>query len=90
MSSVGSRLSRAAAWLVEPPADEAAHPGAEPTVGSFTARSRKKAERGTELRLVPPRPIERPLIAVVGLAPGCGARWPTLSTAVLGRSAATH
>ena len=66
-------LARAASWLVEPPADEAAHPGAEPTVGSFTARSRKKAERGTELRLVPPRPIERPLIAVVGLAPGCGA-----------------
>jgi hypothetical protein len=62
---LGDALARAASWLVEPTQ--------APTDWSFGARSPKKAERGTELRLVPSQPVERLLIAVVGLAPGCGA-----------------
>jgi hypothetical protein len=58
---VRDALARAAAWLVEP------------TVGSCGPVSTQTAERGTELRLVPPQPTERLLVAVVGLAPGCGA-----------------
>ena len=53
MSGFGDALARAAAWLVDPEAEELA-----------SARA--------ELRLLP-APVEAcPLIAVVGLAPGCG------------------
>ena len=97
MSSVGSRLSRAAAWLVEPPpvaATPAEEPPAmqllgapgpkklhrEPRIGSPAREARvgpmELRARPMELRLVPAEPAPlpvRPVIAVVGLAPGCGA-----------------
>jgi hypothetical protein len=72
MNGLGDALARAAAWLVEPEPD-----GDESTVRSFGSPAPKKAERGAELRLLPappPRSIgARPFVAVVGLAPGCGA-----------------
>lgn len=76
MTGFDDVLARAAAWLVQPDSDSDPD---EPTLGTFGSPATKKAERErpTELRLLPAPPpsrIEaRPLVAVVGLAPGCGA-----------------
>jgi hypothetical protein len=65
-------LARATAWLVQPEPD-----GDERTVRSFGSAGAKTPDRGAELRLLPAPPPSsigaRPFVAVVGLAPGCGA-----------------
>jgi hypothetical protein len=68
VSGVGDAFARAAAWLVEPEREQG-------TVGTFGSPATQKAERErpAELHLLP-APVEAsPLVAVVGLAPGCGA-----------------
>jgi hypothetical protein len=72
VSGLGDALARAAGWLVDPEPH-----GGELTTGTLGCPATQTAERGAELRLLPaplPGPIAaRPFVAVVGLAPGCGA-----------------